>query len=527
MRKLRVGIIDIIANGPTKALWDRVMGPNYASIMPQVIAVWCEEQGHDVTLIAYTGFEDLSAELPIDVDLVFIGAFTEAAHLAYALSNYFQARGAITVLGGPHARCYPEDACKYFDYVTGFTNKEAIHGVLRECARHRPEGVHLSAPTQPSSLPGVRERWKHIEKTLRKAPWVKFVPMIGSLGCPYTCSFCIDSVVPYQPLEFDVITEDLTFLLTQYKRPRVGWHDPNFGVRFDDYMDAIEAAAPPGSIDFVAESSLALLSEPHLRRMKTNGFKAILPGIESWYDMGNKSKTGSATGIDKVRQVADHVNLVAEYIPYIQTNMVFGIDGDEGPEPFELTKRFLAMAPAAFPGLSLLTSYGRAAPLNLEYQRQKRVLPFPFHFLNNSHSMNVKPQNYTWPDFYDHVIDVSKAAYSSSAIAKRFRATKGVIPKALNLIRATSREGFGRIRYYTQVRRLLGEDRQFRAYYEGETTDLPPFLLNRLRKSLGSFWDWLPEGAVYHDPNAYLAAEENAARAQAESPTIRNTAVAD
>jgi hypothetical protein len=48
-----------------------------------------------------------------------------------------------------------------------------------------------------------------------------------------------------------------------------------------------------------------------------------------------------------------------------------------------------------------------------------------------------------------------------------------------------------------------------------------------LRKSLGSFWDWLPEGAVYHDPNAYLAAEENAARAQAESPTIRNTAVAD
>jgi hypothetical protein len=39
----------------------------------------------------------------------------------------------------------------------------------------------------------------------------------------------------------------------------------------------------PGSIEFLAESSLSLLSEPHLVRMRTNGFKAILPGVESWY----------------------------------------------------------------------------------------------------------------------------------------------------------------------------------------------------------------------------------------------------
>jgi hypothetical protein len=50
------------------------------------------------------------------------------------------------------------------------------------------------------------------------------------------------------------------------KRPVVGWHDPNFGVRFDDYMGAIEDAVPPGSIDFLAESSLSLLNEAHLKR---------------------------------------------------------------------------------------------------------------------------------------------------------------------------------------------------------------------------------------------------------------------
>ncbi len=316
------------------------------------------------------------------------------------------------------------------------------------------------------------------------------------------------------------MSDDLRFLLTQYKRPRIGWHDPNFGVRFDDYMHAIEAAVPPDRIDFVAESTLSLLSEDRLKRLKTNGFKGILPGIESWYGMGNKSKTGSATGVDKVRRVAEHVNLVSKYIPYIQTNIVFGIDADEGPDPLELTKQFLDMAPSAFPAFSLPTAYGRAAPLNLSYQRENRVLPFPFHFLNNNHAMNVKPKNYAWPDFYDHVIDVTKFAYSWPAIAKRFGATPGWIPKAMNFIRATSSEGFGRIKYYTEVRRLLVENRQFRSYYEGETTDLPPFFLDRLRADLGPFWDWLPDGAIQHDPYAYLAAEGKPTPIQPDSPTV-------
>ena len=123
----------------------------------------------------------------------------------------------------------------------------------------------------------MRERWKFIAPTLKKAPLFKLVPMIGSLGCPYTCSFCIDSTVPYQPLDFDVLREDLRFLRTKMKHPRVGWHDPNFGVRFDDYLDAIDEAVPPGSIDFVAESSLSLLSEPHVKRMAKSGSRGSCP----------------------------------------------------------------------------------------------------------------------------------------------------------------------------------------------------------------------------------------------------------
>ena len=518
MKSLHVGGIDLVNKGPTRTLWSRVMNPNFASIMPQVISVWCEEQGHKVTYICYTGFEDLEDELPRDVDLVFIGAFTEAAQLAYSLSTLFRARGAITVLGGPHARCYPQDAQRYFDYVLGFTDKSLIDDVLNDCSRHRPLGLSLSAPQQPSDLPGVRERWRFIDPTLRKAPMIKMVPMLGSLGCPYTCSFCIDSVVPFQPLDFAVMKEDLRFLLTKFKRPLVAFHDPNFGVQFDRCMDAIEDAVPPGAIDFVAESSLSLLSEQHLQRLQKNGMKALLPGIESWFTLGEKSKTGRLAGMDKVREVSDHVNMILKYIPYVQTNFVLGLDIDEGPEPFELTKRFVDLTPGAFPGYSLLSAFGQAAPLNLEYQREHRVIAFPFHFLNNNGAMNLKPQNYSWTGFYEHVIDLTKYSFSPRAALRRMQATSGLIPRWLNVVRAISSEGNGRIKYYGEIRRRLDADQEFRPFFDQRSSVVPQFYVERIRKDLGPLWDWLPAGAINHDPEAYRKAEDemipNVARAK-------------
>jgi hypothetical protein len=508
MRKLRIGIIDLVTKAPTRSLWARVVHANFASIMPQAIGAWCEEEGHDVTLVCYTGFENLVDELPDHVDLVFIGAFTQAAQLAYALSNLFRTRGAVAALGGPHARCYPQDALKYFDYVLGFTDKAVIRDVLQDCSRHRPVGVRIAAKQQPIALPGVRERWKFVEPTLHKAPLVSVVPMIASLGCPYTCSFCIDSVVPYQPLRFDVIREDLRFLLQKFHRPRVAWHDPIFGVRFHDCMDAIEEAVPPGSVDFLAESSLSLLSEPHLQRLERNGFKAILPGIESWFDQGNKSKTGRRHGMEKVRLVSDHINMILRYIPYVQANFVFGLDVDEGPVPFELTKRFVDLAPGAYPAYSLLSAFGQAAPRNLEYQRASRVLPFPFHFLNAQHAMNVRPKNYMWSEFYEHLIDVTKYTFSWRAILNRYRAVKPGLSRWMNVLRAMSAQGpLGRIKYYTEVHRRLHTDRKFRDFFEQETTDIPQFYVNWMRQDLGPLWEWLPEGALQHDPSAHLQSE--------------------
>ena len=516
---MRVVIIDLVAKAPSKRLWGRIMNANFASIMCQVVALWCERAGHEISFICYTGgtFEDLIEEIPKQADLAFVSAFSQAGQLSYALSALLRSRGAVTVLGGPHARCYPEDAQKYYDYVLGFTDEQLIQDLLRDCSRQRPEGVYLSAKTQPATFPGVRERWKYIELVLEKALFVKSVPMIASFGCPYTCSFCIDSTIQYEALDLEVMQEDLKFLMQEFRQPRVGWYDPNFGIRFDETMDAIEEVVPPGRVEFVAESSLSLLSEPHLKRLKRNSFKGILPGIESWYDMGNKSKTGAKTGLDKVQSVAEHINLILSYIPYLQANFVVGLDTDQGTEPFELTKRFLDLAPGAFPAYSLNTSFGRAAPLNLEYQRDGRVIPFPFHFMNNNHVMNVKPKNYELVEFFDNLIDLERHSFSWSAIGKRFRATKPAIPKWMNVVRAVSSEGFGRMKNHMQLRDLLAHEPEVADFWAGKSAKIPEFYVDWVRRDLGPLWQWLPEGAMYHEPLAYLTAESH----EIEEPLIQ------
>jgi hypothetical protein len=134
------------------------------------------------------------------------------------------------------------------------------------------------------------------------------------------------------------------------------------------------------------------------------------------------------------------------------------------------------------------------------------VLPFPFYFLNNNQAMNVRPRNYAWPAFYDHVIDLVSYSFSWRAVGRRLLATSGVVPRWMNLVRAVSTEGRGRLHYYREIRRRLDSDRQFRPYFEQETTELPRFYVDMVRRTLGPLWQWLPEGALHHDPHAYLKA---------------------
>jgi hypothetical protein len=126
--------------------------------------------------------------------------------------------------------------------------------------------------------------------------------------------------------------------------------------------------------------------------------------------------------------------------------------------------------------------------------------------------MNVRPRNYDWRTFYDHVIGLTRYSFSAPAIFKRFRATEGMTSRWLNVVRAVSTEGWGRLKYYKEVRGRLDTDRQFSPYFEQESDQLPEFYRGMLCKDLGTLLEWLPAGAMAHDPYSYLKSERSATK---------------
>src|SRR5262245_50438368 len=112
MRRLHITILDLVNKGPAKRLFARLMNANLASIMPQVVGAWCEELGHRVHYVCYTGFEDLGRELGGATDVLFISAFSRSAQTAYAISNLYRNGERSTVSVGPIPGSYPEEAIR-------------------------------------------------------------------------------------------------------------------------------------------------------------------------------------------------------------------------------------------------------------------------------------------------------------------------------------------------------------------------------------------------------------------------------
>jgi hypothetical protein len=127
--------------------------------------------------------------------------------------------------------------------------------------------------------------------------------------------------------------------------------------------------------------------------------------------------------------------------------------------------------------------------------------------------MNVRPLNYDWADFYAHAEDLTLYAHSRTQLWRRFNANRGVTTKAMNLMRAKSS---GRAHYQGKILRLLKNNPGVRGFFDGDTTVLPDFYRDRMRRQMGPLWDALPEGALMHDPNAYLKRHEAARLAAAE-----------
>lgn len=484
---MNVGILEILtlaARRPTEMVQHLVLTKQYASVTPQAISVWCREMGHRTSYGTYYGLGDPAQQLPSDLDVVFISTYTWASALAYALAKRYRRAGVRTVIGGPHANAFPTDCLRFFDLVVKTCDKRLVADIL---AGHCDPGSVVSSQAPFEDAPTVEERMPEIRRSAflwnRRRYFTTAVPMLASVGCPYSCDFCVDWNNPYRLLPVDRLAADLRFLSTRLPGVLLAFQDPNFGIKFEQILDVLETIPPGSRNPYLIETSLSTLRGPRLQRLEDTNCVTVAPGVESWDHYSNKAGVGRKTGPDKVAQVAEHFQRLHQHVPYLQANFIFGLDTDQGSEPIELTKEFMTRTPFVWPTLNIPIPFG-GTPLYDEFRRTDRILaPMPFTFYGPYLVTTLK--HYDPVTYYEKLIELVEHACSTEMLRRRLTSTTSRAVKLVHWVRTTGNRAW--LRSYRRVLQLLRSDREFRGFHEGRSSALPEFYHRLYEQGLGPY----------------------------------------
>lgn len=508
MQRCRVGVLELIAATAALHSWLRpsfwaeiAIKRQFYSVMPQAVAAWSRMRGHETHYATFCGVGRPEDLLPDDRNIVFLATPTQHSMLAYTLAAIFRARGARVVLAGPHARAYPEDCACHADIVVTDCDRQLVEDIL--AGRIGPGSIVASARPL-ADLPLVEER----EPEIRAAAFVggrqrrtTTISLLSSLGCPYACDFCSEWATPYAAFGTARMARELDVIAARYPGAVIGFHDPNFGVRFDQTMAALEARDPPRRNPFVMESTLSLLDPGRLARLRAAGCIAVAPGIESFADYSAKSRATRVSGAAKYAAVSAQIREIEAAIPNVQANLILGVDADAGDEPFSLARRFIAEHPKVWANVNIPIPFGRT-PFAERVRREGRLveaLPFAFY---TAPYLAMRPLHYDLDDYLARLSEVYADLVSLRLLARRLRLGGSAFARIVVVARtAALRVEFAEL---TAFRTALREQPDMRRFYAGQSRRLPAFLRQRMRARLGRYAgllpgeasrDWAPRGA--------------------------------
>lgn len=485
---MRIGILDLLAlpsRHPADIGYHLLLTKQFASLTPQAISVWCRRLGHETFYATYYGVGDAHRLLPPDLDVVFIACYTQASAIAYALGVLYRKAGARTVVGGPHAKAFPLDCLRFFDLVVRECDQELVADIL---AGHFAPGSLISSAQPFDDVPTVEERLPEIRASAffwgKRPLGLSGIPMLASMGCPYQCNFCIDWNTPYRALSRDRLAADLRYLARHLPGTFILFHDPNFAVKFDQVFEVLEMLPPAERPPYMMESSLTVLRGERVKRLKETNCVVVAPGVESWTDYSNKAGLGRQGGLEKVNRVVAHFQRLAEHVPYLQANFMFGLDTDRGDSPVELTKLFMEQTPFVWPAINIPVPFG-GTPLYEELLGSGRILEaMPFSFYYAPYVVTTL-KHYDPITYYEKLIELLACASSRSMLKRRLQSTAHWQVKLVHWARTASTRAS--LKGYRQILQRLRSDAQFRAFHEGRSDVLPEFYHQRYERMLGQY----------------------------------------
>lgn len=115
-------------------------------------------------------------------DLVVIQVYITSAYRAYALADYYRARGAYVCLGGLHVTSLPEE--EHADSIFLGPGEDTWPRFLADFRSGQPERVYRSTTRTLAGMPPIRR------DLIKRHHYLVPNSIVVSRGCPHTCDFC-------------------------------------------------------------------------------------------------------------------------------------------------------------------------------------------------------------------------------------------------------------------------------------------------------------------------------------------------
>lgn len=169
---------------------------------------------------------------------------------------------------------------------------DLVAGVDREyaaMARRGPAGVAIPAslpkPVQGFSIPVPRHDL--FPNRRNRSPLSRRRPMalvVTSLGCPYTCRFCVAGSIPYRARSVDNVIDELRLLKTLGIR-EIMFNDPTFTVSVRRVLDLCRRMVEEGfGFSWYANGHAGSLTGDMVASMAAAGCHSLMIGVESGND---------------------------------------------------------------------------------------------------------------------------------------------------------------------------------------------------------------------------------------------------
>ena len=271
--------------------------------------------GHDVRVLNFNVAEhDLVSELH-GMNAVLFTGFPEFAESNRLVATWCKEQGIHTVLGGALATFEPIEMSQHFDAVVVGEGEGAIEAALTSRGIIQGPKPNLDRLPLPDYDGFGIDRYNELHS-------VRYMGVLTSRGCPYSCRFCAQTCSFQFRSLTDVFTEIDGYRAT-YGVTHITFNDNTLNLRLDRFL-AICTGMKERGLTWSAAIRVDVFDEEMARAAKEGGCTYFVVGVESFIDAKLQAMNKRVTA----GQIIAALDLLNRYeIPY-HGNVLVGLPGE-------------------------------------------------------------------------------------------------------------------------------------------------------------------------------------------------------